>query len=113
MAWARQFCDISKQDEETIIQTKKSLLFNEGIPWVKKGTNNFDIGQGSYDGAECAELVGLYLLSEVKKIDRLNVGIYRDDGLAVSSASCRQNKNMSKKIAKIILTLQVKQTQKE
>ena len=53
------------------------------------------------DGAECAELVGLRLLAEVNKINRLNVGIYRDDGLAVTSSTPRQNENMSKEIAKI------------
>ena len=80
------------------------------MPWVKKGNSAFDVGQGSYDGAECAELVGLLLLSEVSKINRLNVGLYRDDGLAVSGASRRQNENMSKEIAKIFEKFNLKIT---
>ena len=39
---------------------------------------------GSYDGAEVCELVGLYLLSKLAPlIGTKNVGLYRDDGLAV------------------------------
>ena len=41
---------------------------------------------GSLDGAEISELIGLFMLSEVKKIDGLNQsnnGLYRDDGLIV------------------------------
>ena len=38
---------------------------------------------GSYDGAEICELVGLYLLNRLSTvIDKGNVGLYRDDGLA-------------------------------
>ena len=39
---------------------------------------------GSYDGAEVCELVGIYLLSQVTQVvDNADVGLYRDDGLAV------------------------------
>ena len=39
---------------------------------------------GSYDGAEICELVRLYLLGKLAPlIGTKNVGLYRDDGLAV------------------------------
>ena len=39
---------------------------------------------GSFDGAEVCKLIGLYLLNKVKTLlDSSNVGLYRDDGLAV------------------------------
>lgn len=39
---------------------------------------------GAYDGAEVCELVGLHLLSIISKsYNKENVGLYRDDGLAV------------------------------
>ena len=39
---------------------------------------------GSYDGAEICELVGLFVLDQLKRIvPRQNIGLYRDDGLAV------------------------------
>ena len=35
-------------EEEIIIKSKDSILYDEGVPWSKKGDSNFDIGQGSY-----------------------------------------------------------------
>ena len=44
----------------------------------------FDVTMGSFDGAEVCKLIGLYLLNKVKALlDSSNVGLYRDDGLAV------------------------------
>ena len=51
--------------------------------WIKKeGNPLFDVTMGSYNGAEVCELVGLYLLSKLT-VGVRNVGLYRDDGLAV------------------------------
>ena len=51
---------------------------------LKKGNPLFDVTMGSYDEAEVCELVGLYLLGKlVPLIATTNVGLYRDDGLAV------------------------------
>ena len=37
---------------------------------------------GAYDGAECCEIIGLYMLAQLKKeYPNLNIGLYRDDGL--------------------------------
>ena len=38
---------------------------------------------GSYDGAEICELVGLFILSALEKRFGKNIGLYRDDGLAL------------------------------
>ena len=54
---------------------------------------------GGFHGAEICDLVGLYILSLLKEIIP-NVGLYRDDGLAVSSATNRQIDVMKKKICK-------------
>ena len=63
---------------------QKSILFgSEGEPWTKNNTN-FDITTGSLDGAEISELIGLFMLNEVRNITGLNQrnsGLYRDDGL--------------------------------
>ena len=38
----------------------------------------------SFDGAEVCELVGLYLLNKIKPLlGSNNIGLYRDDGLAI------------------------------
>ncbi len=44
----------------------------------------FDVTMGSYDGAEVCELVGLFILNILAKhLGKSNVGLYRDDGLAI------------------------------
>ena len=65
----------------------------------KKG--HFDVGQGRHDGAEYSELVGLFLLADLEKIDRLSPGIYRDDCLSVTNASPRQTEAMKKKMCEV------------
>ena len=50
----------------------------------KNGNPLFDVTMGSFDGAEVCELVGLYLLNKIKSLlGSNNVGLYRDDGLAI------------------------------
>jgi len=42
------------------------------------------IQMGSYDDAEVCELVGLFILNDLCNIyGKENIGLYRDDGLAV------------------------------
>ena len=92
---------ISDEEEDVIISSKTSLLFHEGLPWGKKSGTKFDVAQGSYDGAECAELVGLFILNRVSKITGLDAGLYRDDGLAVTSSAPRRVEAIKKEISKI------------
>jgi hypothetical protein len=81
--------DISEEEMIIILQTKQSFLFSNNKPWVKKGNTNFDTGMGFYDSAECCELIGLFLLSKLQHL-KINLGIYRDDGLGVSALTPRQ-----------------------
>ena len=68
----------------------------------RKGEDNFDVAQGAYDSAEICDIVGLFLLSELKKQKlNANLGIYRDDGLGVSSATPRQVDKIKKKICEV------------
>ena len=76
--FARRYVKISDDEAKAILDTKKSLLFNIGQFWEKKGRRPFDVTMGSWDGAEVADLVGLYLLSQLQDLD-LNIGLYRDD----------------------------------
>ena len=63
---------------------RKSLLFDNDTAWVKKTNNMFDVTMGSFDGAEICELVGLFLLSTLRdKFKSNDIGLYRDDGLAL------------------------------
>lgn len=83
--------------------SRKSLLFDKGTPWIKKGNNDlFDVTMGSYGGAEVSELVGLYILNTLaKEYGKDNIGLLRDDGLAVFKSTIgskvdRIRKNMTK-----------------
>ena len=60
-----------------------------------KTTSAFDVTMGSYDGAEICELVGLYLLSQLQNLN-INVGLYRDDGLAVTKHTKRSGEDKEK-----------------
>ena len=81
---------VDKQTIEIVKHSRKSFLFSQNQtdpeaanPWVKK-SGQFDVTMGAPDGAEVCELVGLFLISEVKgRCPELNFGLYRDDGLAV------------------------------
>ena len=92
------------------MQCRKSFLFHNEEPWIKKckickkdkkcneckngQKTNFDVTMGSYDGAEICELVGLYLLHKMTSgkspiFKSAQVGLYRDDCLAVINGSAR------------------------
>ena len=61
------------------------MLFSDGEPWVEKDDeDDFDIPMGCYNGAELCELVGTYVLNQLKVVvAKENMGLYRDDGLGI------------------------------
>ena len=67
------------------MQSRKTLLFNNNEPWVKKtGEENFDVPMGFYNDVEVCELVGTYILNKLKNItNKENIGLYRDDWLGI------------------------------
>ena len=99
--YAKTHTEITTEDTKTILQTKKSFLFENGTPWVKKGNKPFDVTMGSWDGAEACELVGLFLLSKLSHTNHIQVGLYRDDGLAVCALRPRQAELQKKQICRI------------
>ena len=51
---------------------------------TKREGNLFDVTMGAYDGAEVCELVGIFMLNKIsEKYNKNDLGLYRDDGLAV------------------------------
>ena len=62
---------------------------------MKKNSKElFDVTMGSNGGAEVCELVGLYILNvPSKNYNKGDIGVYRDDGLAVfkNISGCRAN----------------------
>ena len=106
--FAKEHVPITRKDVEVIFHARKSVLYNNGEPWVKKEGGSFDVTMGAYDGAEVCELIGIYMLYLIgKKYDSKNIGLYRDDRLAVfkkvsGPASEKKNCNicLSKKACK-------------
>jgi len=100
--YASQFTHITPQDRHIITHAKKSLLYHQNTPWEKKNTNNlFDVTMGSYDGAETCELVGTYMLSLITPKFKGQVGLYRDDGLAVCKATPKQIEKTKQEVCEI------------
>ena len=92
--------NITMDERNIIIHAKKSTLIHKQQPWQKKGDTTFDVTMGSYDGAETCELVGSFLLSQLQDLN-INVGLYRDDGLATTNTTPRDTENIKKEICRI------------
>ena len=98
--FASAYDDITSEERNIIIHAKNSILVHKHQSWQKKGDTTFDVTMGSYDGAETCKLVGSFLLSQLQNLD-VNIGLYRDDGLAVSSATPRDTENIKKEICRV------------
>ena len=82
--FAKQHTNVSEQDIKIIMHARKSLFWQENTLGKKDTKGTFDVTMGSYDGAEVCELVGAYILNTLAtKHDKEQIGLYRDDGLAV------------------------------
>jgi len=105
LAYAKQHTTISEEDVETIMHSRKTLLFDKDETWVKRGDSPmFDVAMGCYDGAEVCELVGLYILHKLTSaFPDGNIGLYRDDGLAIfKNINTRSGDNVRKKFSEIL-----------
>lgn len=98
--FASDYDNITTDKRNTIIHAKNSILIHKHLPWQKKGNTTFDVTMGSYDSAEICELEGSFLLSQLQDLN-INVGIYRDDGLAITNATPRVTENIKKEICRI------------
>ena len=104
LVFASEFVDISNDTKSTMMQATNSFLCSDGDTWIKKEGNTFDITMGGYHGAEVCDLCGLYILSKLKNVTQ-NIGLYRDDGLAVNSGSKKENEEIKKQICKVFKNL--------
>ena len=82
--FAKEITDISREDMQIMYHARKSLLFSNEKPWMKRERNLFEVTMGAYDGADVCKLVGIFMLNKIsKKYDKNDIGLSRDDGLAV------------------------------
>ena len=112
--FARNYVEITDEEEEIIMHAKEALLFHENSAWRKKSVEpgNFDVTMGSFDGSETAEIVGLFILNKLSlKFGIECVGLYRDDGLALmKNVTGPRAERMKKDLIKIFKTFNLKIT---
>ena len=91
LSWAKTYTYISDKAFDVIFCSRRNVLFDGKDIWVKKQNSKFDIAMGAYDGAECSEIVGLYLLNKIIFVDKIfspdECCLYRDDMLSLLKAS--------------------------
>jgi len=113
---ASEHVTISEDDRQAIVNAKHPLLFNNGQPWEKKNSNTlFDVTMGSYDVAETCEQVGCYLLAQLQQIPNIDIGLYRDDGLAATTQTPKETqkiKSRSVMVSRITLKSLLKRTRR-
>ena len=67
---------------DIILACRKSVLFYNNTTWEKTTTNNFYVTLGSFDSAQIADIVGIYILDTLSRhLNLNNIGIYKDDEL--------------------------------
>ena len=66
--FAKEHVPIARKDLEAIFHAWKSVLHDDGEPWVKKDSGSFlDVTMGAYDRAEVCELIGIYVIFNREK----------------------------------------------
>ena len=95
--FARQFIEINDDEVSIIFHCRKSLPCSRDGARIKKNGSLFDVAMGSFDGAEICELVGLFLLNNLTQlVQSSNIGLYKDDGLAILENASDQAQSVLK-----------------
>ena len=82
--FASSYVNIPEIEKNLINHARKSLLFDKQETWIKKESGLFDVTMGAYDWKEECDLLGYFLLYALSlKYNKTDIGLYRDDGLAV------------------------------
>jgi hypothetical protein len=102
ISWAKQHFNFTNEDLAIVMNSRRSFLFQNSEPWIKKNCDPFDVTMGAYDGAEVCELVALYILYKLEQvIHRDDMGLYRDDGLAAVRGSGPELERQRKQVFSI------------
>ena len=101
ITWGKTLVPITNDEVRIIKHSRKSFLFHKNECWIKKGNKDHDVTMGSNDGAEVAEIVGLFLLNGLKRfIKKKDQGLYRDDFISVVEVSGPQVERLRKNLFK-------------
>jgi hypothetical protein len=108
LAWASDLSTITENDISIIKHARKSLLFGNGKLWTKKDGSNslFDVTMAGIVSTALKFVswcMGLFILNHLgKRFGKENIGLYRDDGLAIikSKSACLLDKTIEKSYTK-------------
>ena len=82
--FAEKLVNIINKDKVIIKPTRKSLLYDNSEPWMKRGSGLSDVTIGAYDGVEICELVGTFFLYKLSlKSNKNDIFLYIDDGSSI------------------------------
>ena len=108
--FAKNYTAISEGDCEILFNARKQLITWDDSNWTKK-QGLFDISIGSYDGAECCDIVGLYILFHLKnEFPDENLSLYRDDGIGATAKHGAQASRLEKRLHAVFGTFGLKIT---
>ena len=90
LQFAKSLCKITDKEIIIIMQARKTLLFNNNEPLVKKsGNKDFDVPVGCFDRAEVSGIVGTWIFIKISNdINKKQVGLYREDSLGALRNVC-------------------------
>ena len=60
--FAKKYVFITTENVEVIFLPRKSVLYNDGEPWLKKKCGSLADVMVGYDGGEVYERIGIYML---------------------------------------------------
>ena len=107
IAWAQsfEFINISKEEIELLYKGRESILFFNQREYEKRNNPSFDVTEGSFEGAEVAELIDLMILHEIVNVKKLlkanEIAIYRDDCLIAVRINPLQQDKLRKQLIKL------------
>ena len=104
---AREYTEITKEEIEMILASRKTVLSDNRRSWVKSHVDNFDVPMGAYDSAQVADLVGIYILDTLGRIvNSQQVGLYWDDGIVyIPDSNGPKTASIQKKIIRAFTLL--------
>ena len=84
LTFAETIRNLNDHDKKIIYHFRKSLLFNQELTWIKKVSDLFNVSMRICDSAEVCRLIAIFLLNLLgRQYDSKNIGLFRDDGLAI------------------------------
>jgi hypothetical protein len=108
--FAKRFTQVDQHDIEILLNARQQIITWGSEAWAKKNML-FDDSMGSYDGAECCELIGLLLLHHIKSaFPEEDFGLYRDDMLGVTEKKGHQASTLEKNIHSLFKSFDLKIT---